>query len=135
MSCISIRPGGASSSARARRWRHAGCICATSTGWATGRSRRCPADGLDVFARVRSTRPPLPARLLHRDGHVSVDLADGEAGVAPGQACVLYERDGAGARVLGGGFIERSEHDREAERALRRIVGQEPAIAVAVRRS
>ena len=58
-----------------------------------------------------------------------VDLADAEAGVAPGQACVFYDLDGAGARVLGGGFIERSEHDRQAELALRKIVGEEPAIA------
>ena len=71
------------------------------------------ADGIDIFARVRSTRPPMPARLFHRDGRVHVDLAGAEAGVAPGQACVFYDGDGAGARVLGGGFIERSEHDRQ----------------------
>jgi tRNA-specific 2-thiouridylase len=88
-----------------------------------------PEDGIDVFARVRSTRPPMPARLRHADGRIHVDLADAEAGVAPGQACVFYDSDGAGARVLGGGFIERSEHDGQAERALRKIVGQEPAIA------
>ncbi len=88
-----------------------------------------PEEGIDVFARVRSTRPPMPARLLHHDGHVHVDLSGAEAGVAPGQACVFYDSDGAGARVLGGGFIERSEHDRKAELALRKIVGEEPAIA------
>lgn len=88
-----------------------------------------PGDGIEVFARVRSTRPPTPARLYHGDGRVHVDLSDAEAGVAPGQACVFYDSDGAGARVLGGGFIERSEHDRKAELALRRIVGTEPAIA------
>ena len=88
-----------------------------------------PEDGLEVFARVRSTRPPMPARLVHHDSHVLVDLSGAEAGVAPGQACVFYDSDGAGARVLGGGFIERSEHNRKAELALRKIVGQEPAIA------
>jgi len=87
-----------------------------------------PADGIDIFARVRSTRPPTPARLVHRDGHVHVDLAGAEAGVAPGQACVFYDGDGAAARVLGGGFIERSEHDHKAELALRKLVTVEPAI-------
>ena len=32
-------------------------------------------------------------------------LADGEDGVAPGQACVFYQSPGGGARVLGGGVI------------------------------
>ena len=88
-----------------------------------------PADGLEIFARVRSTRPPMPARLLCRDGRVLVELSGTEAGVAPGQACVFYESDGAGARVLGGGFIERSEHDQKAELALRKLVTGEPAVA------
>src|SRR5690606_21131748 len=79
-----------------------------------------PGEGIGIFARVRSTRPPLPARLTVADGHVAVDLSGDEAGVAPGQACVFYESDEAGARVLGGGFIARAEHSREAETALRR---------------
>jgi tRNA-specific 2-thiouridylase len=59
----------------------------------------------EVFVKVRSTREPRAAWLgLGRDG-VVVELADGEEGVAPGQACVFYESAGAGARVLGGGFI------------------------------
>jgi tRNA-specific 2-thiouridylase len=86
-------------------------------------------DGLDVFARVRSTRPPMPARVVHREGRTLVELAGAEAGVAPGQACVFYDSDAAGARVLGGGFIERSEHDRKSELALRKIVAQEQAVA------
>ena len=74
----------------------------------------------------------MPARVFHHDGHVHVDLAGAEAGVAPGQACVFYDSDAGGARVLGGGFIERSEHDRKAEQALRKIVASEQsAIAAA----
>jgi tRNA-specific 2-thiouridylase len=79
------------------------------------------ADGLDVFVRVRSTRPPLPAHLRVEDGRVSVELGQSETGVAPGQACVFYDADGAGARVLGGGFIARAEHDRASEAALSRL--------------
>jgi tRNA-specific 2-thiouridylase len=64
-----------------------------------------PPSGLEVFARVRSTRPPAPAVLFVEDGRAVVELAGGEAGVAPGQACVLYDGDGEGARLLGGGTI------------------------------
>jgi tRNA-specific 2-thiouridylase len=63
-------------------------------------------DGLDVYARVRSTRAPAPATLrVGRDG-VAVELPAGETGVAPGQACVLYDSGEPRARVLGGGFID-----------------------------
>jgi tRNA-specific 2-thiouridylase len=61
-----------------------------------------PADGLAIAARVRSTRPPTPARLLP-GGAVEFDAP--ESGVSPGQACVFYESCDANARVLGGGFI------------------------------
>jgi len=58
-----------------------------------------------VFARVRSTRAPVPAA-LHCDGNqIFIDFADGEEGVAPGQACVLYDSAGLRARILGGGVI------------------------------
>ena len=73
-----------------------------------------PPDGLDVFAKVRSSRNPQPALLRAEDGAVHVDLIDGEQGVAPGQACVLYDALGDEARVLGGGFIDRAVRDIEA---------------------
>ena len=85
--------------------------------------------GLEIFARARSTRPPLPARLLAAGGGIVVDLAAGEAGVAPGQACVFYDGDGAGTRVLGGGWIERTERDGESEVALRRTAVAEAVVA------
>ena len=58
--------------------------------------------------RVRSTRPPKPAR-LHPEGptRARVELLDAEEGVAPGQACVFYAPEGS--RVLGGGWIARSQ--------------------------
>ena len=43
----------------------------------------------------------------HLDGSASVELMSPEESVAPGQACVFYERDGT--RVLGGGWIVRAE--------------------------
>jgi tRNA-uridine 2-sulfurtransferase len=36
---------------------------------------------------------------------IIVSIADGEYGVSPGQACVLYDAPGPGQKVLGGGFI------------------------------
>jgi len=60
--------------------------------------------GLPVLARVRSTRPPTPALIRPLGcGEAEVELLGGEFGVAPGQACVLYDENGA--RVLGGGII------------------------------
>ena len=87
-------------------------------------------EGIEIFARVRSTRPPLPALLVHDDGRTFVDLAAGEAGVAPGQACVFYASNGPGARVLGGGWIGRAERASEAEAALRRLIA--PTVVAAL---
>ncbi len=65
------------------------------------------ADGLPIYARVRSTQPPQPATLLldRASGRVGIRLAEGELGVAKGQACVFYADGSNEARVLGGGFI------------------------------
>lgn len=63
----------------------------------------------EVFVKVRSTRPPQPARLsLGRSG-IAVELIGGEEGVAPGQACVFYDGAEGDARTLGGGFIRSAE--------------------------
>ena len=64
-----------------------------------------PAEGLNVLAKVRSTRPPVPARVFVNQGRVEVDLGQGEEGVSPGQACVFYGMEDEGSRVLGGGWI------------------------------
>jgi tRNA-specific 2-thiouridylase len=62
------------------------------------------AEGAPVLARVRSTRPPSPARLTLIDDQVGVAFETGEEGVAPGQACALYDPADPD-RLLGGGFI------------------------------
>jgi tRNA-uridine 2-sulfurtransferase len=59
----------------------------------------------EVFVKVRSTRAPRPAWLARGADGIEVELADGEEGVAPGQACVFYDAADGQARVLGGGFI------------------------------
>lgn len=58
-----------------------------------------------VRAKVRSTRAPVEASVAFDGDGAAVTIPGGEEAVAPGQACVLYDRDGT--RVLGGGFIAR----------------------------
>ncbi|MBV9063513.1 MAG: tRNA 2-thiouridine(34) synthase MnmA [Alphaproteobacteria bacterium] len=66
---------------------------------------------IDCSVKVRSTRPPAPARVTPLpDAWASVEIAGGEEAVAPGQACVFYD----GARVVGGGWITASEPSRAA---------------------
>ena len=84
-------------------------------------NRQNAGEGIELHARVRSTRPPRPALLSYEDGEVIVELIGGETGVAPGQACVLYSDGGNDARVLGGGFIDRTEHGEETEAMLRKL--------------
>jgi tRNA-uridine 2-sulfurtransferase len=84
-------------------------------------------DGFACYAKVRSTRPPAPAKLFAGKGGVRVELLDGEAGVAPGQACVLYSAPGNDARVYGGGFIDRTERAPDAEAMLRRLMERQAA--------
>jgi tRNA-specific 2-thiouridylase len=74
-----------------------------------------PADGLDVAVRIRSSAPPQPATLFQCEENVKVLLRDGDYGIAAGQACVFYADAGPRARVLGGGWIERTS--RRAEEA------------------
>ncbi|WP_052522718.1 tRNA 2-thiouridine(34) synthase MnmA [Ensifer sp. BR816] len=78
--------------------------------------------GFECFAKVRSTRQPAPAVLKRDADGVYVELLDGEAGVAPGQACALYSGIGEDARVYGGGFICRSEREPAAEAALQALL-------------
>ena len=61
-------------------------------------------DGLPVRVKLRSTSEPKPAT-LRWDGELSVELAKPEAGVSPGQACVIYADRNDAQRTLGGGWI------------------------------
>lgn len=63
------------------------------------------ATPLELFVKVRSTRPPQPAWLRATADGFEIELAGGEEGVSPGQACVFYDAPRGQARVLGGGFI------------------------------
>ena len=62
-------------------------------------------DGMPVRVKLRSTSAPRAAVLRWQDDELSVELAEPETGVSPGQACVIYaDRDDA-QRTLGGGWI------------------------------
>ena len=74
------------------------------TNWLGDEAGLDAAVGKAVLARVRSTRPPVAARLVLGAVGVEVEFDEAEEGVAPGQACVLYDAADSG-RVLGGGFI------------------------------
>ena len=63
------------------------------------------AEPQKVFARIRSTRPPVEATLRAEGEGAVLALAEGEMGVSPGQAAVFYAGLGSGQQVLGGGFI------------------------------
>jgi len=72
-----------------------------------------PAHALSCLVKVRSTREPAPALVTAlANGIADVDLISGEDSVAPGQACVFYEEHGT--RVLGGGWIVKTEPARAA---------------------
>ncbi len=73
---------------------------------------------MKTFARIRSTRAPVAAEVAVTEQGVKVRLETAEYGVSPGQACVLYDRPGAGARVLGGGFIAGARKPALQESAL-----------------
>ena len=62
---------------------------------------------LRVVVKMRSTTPPAAATVRGiGDGRAEVMLDTPQGAVAPGQACVFYRDE----RVLGGGWIERSDN-------------------------
>lgn len=74
-----------------------------------GHFEAAAAQGLEVLARIRSTGPLQPATVCLGNGTVTVELAHGEEGVSPGQACVFYAASGGGERLLGGGWIQSAD--------------------------
>ncbi len=70
-------------------------------------------EGIEVFAKIRSTRPPEPATLYNKGGVPVVRLHLGENGVSPGQACVFYDSEEGSSRILGGGWIQSANHSEE----------------------
>ena len=60
----------------------------------------------EILVKVRSTGKLLEAKVdLKNDNSAEVNLKDFEDGISPGQACVFYDLDQQGHKVLGGGWI------------------------------
>jgi len=61
----------------------------------------------NIFVKVRSTGNLLEAKIkVNENNFAEVNLLKSEDGIAPGQACVFYNIDDFGHRVLGGGWIK-----------------------------
>ena len=61
----------------------------------------------DVLVKVRSTGKLLEAKVDFSDQNGAyVNLKIAEDGISPGQACVFYNKDKLGYKVLGGGWIK-----------------------------
>ncbi|HLJ62495.1 MAG TPA: tRNA 2-thiouridine(34) synthase MnmA [Stellaceae bacterium] len=62
-------------------------------------------EGMRVMVKLRSAQPPISGTLyVGEGGGGEVALDEPALGIAPGQACVIYE----GERMLGGGWIRRA---------------------------
>ena len=60
-----------------------------------------------IFVKVRSTGKLLKANVnLSDQNGAYVNLESPEDGISPGQACVFYNKDALGYKVLGGGWIK-----------------------------
>ena len=60
-----------------------------------------------IFVKVRSTGDLLEANVLLNENKTgTVNLTLPEDGISPGQACVFYNKDQFGYKVLGGGWIK-----------------------------
>ena len=61
----------------------------------------------NIFVKVRSTGKLLKAKIdLQQTNSAVVNLKSSEDGISPGQACVFYNKDALGYKVLGGGWIK-----------------------------
>jgi len=61
-----------------------------------------------ISIKVRSTGKLLQAKINFKDNFANVEIFEGEAGIAPGQACVFYSKDDYGDKLLGGGWIHKT---------------------------
>jgi tRNA-specific 2-thiouridylase len=64
-----------------------------------------------IFIKVRSTGKLIKAKLILNKSEGEVSLEEDELGVSPGQACVFYCKNDFGDKVLGGGWISRTENN------------------------
>ena len=63
----------------------------------------------ELFIKVRSTGRLIKAKIILKNTTAEVNLDEVETGISPGQACVFYSKNKFGDRVLGGGWIFKTE--------------------------
>jgi tRNA-specific 2-thiouridylase len=63
-----------------------------------------------ILIKVRSTGRLLKAIINFTGNQGVVEILEKESGIAPGQACVFYSKDSVGDKVLGGGWIHKTEN-------------------------
>ena len=59
---------------------------------------------------MRSTGKLLESKITFKNNEANVEIIDGETGISPGQACVFYSKDDFGDKLLGGGWISKTEN-------------------------
>ena len=65
----------------------------------------------NLFIKVRSTGRLVKAKVNLNDTGAEVNLDELEIGISPGQACVFYSKNQFGDKVLGGGWIVKTENN------------------------
>ena len=65
----------------------------------------------NLFIKVRSTGRLIKAEVKFDNANAEVFLKESEDGISPGQACVFYSKNKLGDKVLGGGWISRTERN------------------------
>jgi len=67
--------------------------------------------GDNLFVKVRSTGRLIKAKINLDNTCAEVNLEELETGISPGQACVFYSKNQFGDKVLGGGWIVKTENN------------------------
>ena len=65
----------------------------------------------NLFIKVRSTGELIKAKVNLNNTSAEVNLEALETGISPGQACVFYSKNKFGDKVLGGGWIFKTENN------------------------
>jgi len=67
------------------------------------------SDNGKLFIKVRSTGRLIKAKAKLKNNFAEINLAESEMGISPGQACVFYSKNELGDKVLGGGWITKTD--------------------------
>ena len=73
--------------------------------------RHIDSDRDNLFIKVRSTGKLTRAKINLQKNGAEVNLEEVETGISPGQACVFYTKNKVGDKVLGGGWIIKTENN------------------------